>query len=219
MQLFDREPAFILKRTLYKENQYLLDIFTQNYGRLRAVARITKQKTHRDTENLAPFRAVNIVGMRKHELLHIHQSEIIENYPLTGTDFLAANYLNELLLTNFHTDLVDVKLFRLYQSAIQNPQANVLRNIEFHLIYEQGLLPERQFNAPFYQLYQIHDYFELRPARQGYQHQMITSVESGELPNNHPQLKHYLQTLLKNSTNRPQYSRTTTEQLFNLLKH
>lgn len=219
MLLIDRELAFILKRTPYKENQYLLDIFTQNHGRLRAIGRIANQKTHRETENFAPFRALAISGTRKADLLNLQQSEIIRSYSLIGTDFLSATYINELLLSHILLDEADDTLFTLYQQALANPQAASLRKIEFHLIYEKGILPERQINAPYYQLFLVNGWFELRPAKQGgYQHEMVTAVEIGKLPLHHPQLRHYLQTLLKNATHHQQHSKRTTTALLQLIK-
>lgn len=217
MQEFNCEPAFILKRTPYKENHYLLDIFSQHYGRLRATGRIAKQKTHRQTENLAPFRELRITGRQKTELANIFQSDIITYYPLNGKDYLAGIYLNELLLACTAPEQADNVLFSLYQRALETPAAAALRRIELHLISELGLIPERESDGAMYRLYLENEWFTLRPAKNGYDSNLITAIENGELPLAHPQLKQYLQTLLSVHQQRGSRSRSTAAALYQLL--
>lgn len=219
MQELDQEPAFILRRTPYQENQYLLDIFTRHYGRMRGIARITKQKTHRETDHLAPFRALQITGRRKAELLTVTHSDICRHFPLRGQQWLTGLYINELLLRCTEAEHPDKILYDYYQTALITPEASEIRQIEWHLIQEQGLLPERCCDAQYYRLYREHDWFSLRAATSGYEHRLITTLEKGELPLSHPQLKNYLQTLLSTQQAREMQSKNTALALISLLRH
>lgn len=218
MQEFDREPAFILARTPYKESQYLLDILTLSHGRLRGIARITKQKTHRETENLAPFRELHISGRRKTELLTLQHSDIAHHYPLHGRDFLTGIYLNELILRTTEAEHPDPELYRHYRQALMQPDATTIRQLEWHLVQELGLLPERTHSAHAYRLQRENDWYSLQPASTGYEHNLIIALENNQLPTHHPQLKHYLQTLLSIQQHRDMQSKNTTLALLKLLK-
>jgi len=72
----EQEPAFALHRKPYKENNYLIDIFSLNFGLFRASARIQQKKTHRKTNNYAPFLLLQISGQRKGELASLWQAEV-----------------------------------------------------------------------------------------------------------------------------------------------
>lgn len=216
MLQLDREPAFILKRFPYKENQYLLDLFTLNHGKLRAIARITKSKTHRETETLAPFRELRISGQQKNELANLWQSETINIYHINGKDWLSASYLNELLLL-YAAPEADSQLYQLYQRSLQQLDHTHLRQIEWHLICELGLIPERDTSAPYYQIHKQNGWLLLQAAKQGFSHELIYALETNELPLQHPQLKTYLQALLQQHNNTLR-SKQTAHTLMQLIR-
>lgn len=217
MLQFDREPAFILKRTPYKENQYLLDLYSLNHGKLRAVARIGKQKTHRETESLAPFRELHISGRQKGELANLWHSDTIRSYPITGKDWLIAYYLNELLLL-YAAPQADPALYQRYKQCLNAPEHRHLRHMEWYLIRELGLIPERSTEAPFYRLSAQDGWLMLEASKQGFAHELVSALEDGDIPLTHPQLKHYLQTLLSHHGKHSLRSKSTAQALMQLLR-
>lgn len=216
MMQLDREPAFVLKRSPYKENQYLLDLFTLNHGKLRAVARIHKQKTHRETEHFAPFRELAISGQQKGELATLWQSDILQDFTLHGKDWLSLCYLNELLLL-YAAPEADSLLYQYYQTCLQQPNHQHLRHLEYYLIQSLGIIPERESNSNFYQLHTQHDWIILKSAKQGFTHELVSSIENHQLPLDHPQLTLYLQSLLQHHGNRLR-SKSTAHDLIRLLR-
>lgn len=194
MIIFEREPAFILKRRPYKENAYLVDILSLNHGKLRASAKIRTQKNQRNTQEYAPFSEIEIYGRQKGELASLWKSEIIKQYPLHGKDFLSASYLNELMLQHAPDESAPL-LYTLYKNCLKTPKHEQLRHLEWQLIQELGIIPERNKNANYYELIE-REHLILKPSTQGFCHTLITALEIGNLPLDHPQLKNYLQNLL-----------------------
>ncbi len=215
----ENELCFVLKRSPYKENQYLIDIFAKNYGLIRAVARTSKKKTHRETEHLAPFREIRVSGQQKRELASLWQSEIHRHYPLNGKQWLTASYLNDLLLNHCSRE-ADIELYEQYKKTLAEPSAENLRHIEWHLIKNQGLLPERLTDSAYYQLTaQQQDWLTLTSSEIGFAHELVIALENDELPLTHPQLKQYLQTLLRYQNTSALRSKNTALALLNLIKH
>ncbi|WP_172460823.1 DNA repair protein RecO [Suttonella ornithocola] len=202
----------------YKENSYLVDLFTKNNGLQRAIVRIRKQKNYRYTENYAPFRELSITGIKRNELFVIQKSEILRYYQLNGKKWLSVSYLNELLLHHTKIDYADVELYHLYTQALQQPDTYRLRMIEWYLINELALIPERNHTASFYQLFQKNGWLVLQPALKGFTHELIVQIEARTLPLEHPQLKNYLQTILSFNSNAKQKTKTTAYALLQLLQ-
>lgn len=213
---FDREPAFVLKRSPYKENQYLIDLLSLNHGKIRGIARIGKQKTHRETENFAPFRELAISGQQKSELAQLWQSDILQSYNISGKSWLSASYVNELLLL-YATPETDTRLYRLYQNCLQSPDHAHLRQLEWYLIRELGLIPEREQHAACYQIHAQEGWLLLQAAKQGFAHELVSALEAEHLPLEHPQLTSYLQSLLRHHGNTPR-SKQTAHALLQLLR-
>lgn len=189
-----QEPAFILKRTPYREHHCFLDFFCKQQGIIRAVSRITSKKPQ---THLNPFTRLSISGQKKHALANIYQIEIERQFSISMPFWLHLCYLNELILSLHPQEEADPILFDSYQEALQAPSNEKLRAIEWHFIELFALFPERKTTSAYYQLYQQDGFFTLLPSSVGFSHDFIVSVENAT-PNYHdPQAKRYFQTLLQ----------------------
>lgn len=218
MIIFDREPAFVLKRSPYRENHYRLDLLSENHGIVRAIARIRKQKTHRSTENYAPFRELAISGRQKSELASLWDSEISARFALSGSAIMNANYLNELILSFAAQNDASQKLYALYRRCLARPDARSLRTMEWFFICGLGVFPELIGAGAAYRFCFASGTPVLAATQRGYDHRMITALGEDRLPHEHPQLKSFLQTLLSFYSTRGTLTRATTSALYRLIR-
>ena len=222
MLILDQEPAFILKRFPYGENRYLIDLLTKNHGLIRAVARISQQKTHRDTEQFAPFRELLIHLSKKTDLGNLHSAETKTIFPLQGKNWLTANYLNEIILQNQQLD-TDALLYEKYKLALSSCDARHIRELEVHLLSEAGLLPERDCDADFYTVDYSAGWGRLVPSKNGFSAKLINAVEADDLSALSDleinQLKNYLQPLFQSTRSQAVKTKRTAITLLNLLKN
>lgn len=148
----DVEPAFVLHSWPFRNTGLLLDIFTQNYGRVGVVARGVT--THRQKQLgikalLQPFQPLLLTCQKKRgDLFVLQQVEAFARHQLlNGRALFCGLYLNELLqrlLTRFDPY---PQLFSLYQQSITAladkamPIEPILRRFEkqFLIILGYGL--------------------------------------------------------------------------------
>lgn len=219
-QQFTQTEAYILKRQPYRENHYLLDVFTAEHGRFRASARLAKQKTYRMTDLLAPFHCLHIDGQRKHELATIWSSHIVASPVFTPNLMLNACYLNELILTHLPQDYPDEALYTTYRLAIADPQPHTLRHMEQQLLHHLYELPEPPEPAPAYRIHSGEHAPVFIPARQdGYPAELIDNFLENMDISAHPHSKSLLQTLLKLHQSGAAHTLHTATALKKLLKN
>lgn len=178
---FEQEPAYILQRTPYQDSRYLLELLSLNHGRIRAIARIPQHKTHRHTEQLAPFRLLHITGKQKHELATLHQSEVISIHNPTPEEALNLWYVHELCKQWLPLNMTLPSVFLVYQSALHSPDASHLRLMEHTLIHALDILPEPPPPAPYYQVHQSALGVMLVPSETGFSQTLVQGLY--QLPN------------------------------------
>ena len=137
------EPAFVLHTRPYRETSLLVDFFTRNYGRFRAVARGARAAKI-GTKKLNPYTQLLIGWAGKTELktlTHVEQS----SSPLTlkGDCLFCGFYLNEILIrllaeNDPHEEIYDNYAHVLAQLAGNEPIEHSLRTFEFSLLEELG---------------------------------------------------------------------------------
>lgn len=190
------EPFFILKRAPYRENQYLLDIFSASQGKLRASAYIARIKQYRNHDALSPFHLLTGELKQKNDWITLQQVEIHTRCHLTGQSYLNACYINELLLQLLPPHFPTPSLFEHYQHCIHQPDALALRTIELALITELDCLPEIQETSEYYYLDQSQEPARFIPATQGYPRAALLALKNGQLPDNFHDTRNLLQTIL-----------------------
>ena len=218
-QHFEQIEAYILKRHPYRENHYFLDVFTEEHGRFRAIARLRAQKNYRLTGSLSPFHCLKISGQRKKELATIWESSIFISSQLSPSLLMNACYANELILTHMPTDFSDGHLYHIYQQTIANPSAPALRHLENALLTQLYQIPDIISKAAYYRI--LHDEYGLvfkASVSSGYPAELIHPFIAGEDTSHHPLCKSLQQTLLRLYQHDTPQTRATLSALQKLLQ-
>ena len=95
-----QEPAFVLHARAWRETSLLLEVLTEQHGRLGLVARgVTGPKKHVLRAALQPLQFIRFEADLRGELGRLVSAEAVDTAPrLQGGAMLAAFYLNELVL-------------------------------------------------------------------------------------------------------------------------
>lgn len=218
-QHFEQLEAHILKRHPYRENHYLLDIFTEEYGRFRAVARLHKQKNYRMTDHWAPFHCLSISGQRKRDLASVWESHISRPHRLSPALLMNASYANELILTHLPADYSDSHLYTVYRDTIAAPAPAALRQLEHALLAQLYPMPELAETAIAYRIHHGDYGLAFTPATgNGYPADLIHAFIAGEDTSRHPLCKSLQQTLLRLYQHDSGKTRHTASALHKLLQ-
>jgi len=144
------QAAFILHRRDYQNSSLILDLFSEDYGRLSVLVKAAKKR-----RDVAHFQICNrlSVGWSGHsELKTLTQ---IDSFPFSiPAEYLpSVFYINELLLYLLPKHEEHRELFQFYQSVlVQLSQQNLslestLRNFEIELLTELGYMPDLSFDT------------------------------------------------------------------------
>ncbi|TVQ49647.1 MAG: DNA repair protein RecO [Gammaproteobacteria bacterium] len=138
------EPAWLLHPRPFRDSSLLLEVFSQQHGRVGLVAKGARRAGSRNRALLQPFTPLKLSWQGGGELATLTDTE--PNGPplrLTGTRMLAGFYLNELLLRLLARGDEHGVLFARYGEAITAlagslPIALPLRRFERDLLEELG---------------------------------------------------------------------------------
>jgi len=119
--------AFVLRRNAYRDNSLLLDLYTQEEGRIAAVARYSKKQGTRIKGMLEPFRLLEANWRGRGEVFTLAQTEEKRRYPLKQQALMQATYMNELLLRAFQPRQAAPELFQFYWRSLHHLQAGADR--------------------------------------------------------------------------------------------
>ena len=99
MRIVD-EPAYVLHTRAWRETSLLVEVLSQNHGRMGLVARgVGGPKRHVLRAALQPLQYVRLDCVLRGELAQLRQAEALDAAPLLqGDAALAAFYVNELVL-------------------------------------------------------------------------------------------------------------------------
>ncbi len=93
------QPAYVLHRRAYRENSFLVDLFTREYGCLTVIAKGVRDKRSALQGLLQPFNPLLISFAGKGELMSLSHAEAAGSVAyLQGDCLFAGFYLNELLM-------------------------------------------------------------------------------------------------------------------------
>ncbi|MDH5652611.1 MAG: DNA repair protein RecO [Gammaproteobacteria bacterium] len=137
-------PAFVLHSRPYRDTSLLLDIFTEQHGRIAAIARGAKQPRSKFNGILQPFTGLLVSWSGTGDLVTLTAAEQAQRTgKLQGNAMLAAFYLNELLIQLMqrhdpHPELY--KNYRISLSELSEGKNNelTLRRFECYLLQEIG---------------------------------------------------------------------------------
>lgn len=138
------EPAFVLHRWPYQDSSLLLELFSAEQGRFRAIAKGAKRPKSPWRSILQPFTPLQINTRGRHELQTLVAAEALDaSLHLTGTALYSGFYVNELvqrLTTPYH--VVD-GLFQDYHETLElltqvTHVEPILRRFEWQLLCHLG---------------------------------------------------------------------------------
>lgn len=150
MKRVNLEPAYVLHRRSYRETSVLVELMTQNYGRLSAIMKGVRKSGSSLQGLLQPFIPLLVSWAGKNELMYLSHVEAHgEAKCLKGECLFAGFYLNELLVALLQKWDAHPNLFTFYEKTISallthRLEQKTLRSFEKYLLEElgYGLLPK-----------------------------------------------------------------------------
>lgn len=136
------QPAFILHQRPYRETSLLLELFTQEYGRITAVARGIRTAKSRTRAILQPFNHLLISYQGRSELMTLISVE--HHGPsarLLAEGLLSGLYINEILTRLLHKHDPYPQLYTIYQHTLLELSQGATRLRALRL-FEKKLLEE-----------------------------------------------------------------------------
>ncbi len=148
--------AYILHTRPWRETSLLVDALTQEFGRIKLIAKGAKRPHSPLRGLLEPFNAVNIEFTGKSNTKYLTQAHwVYALNPLHPAHTLPAWYLSELCLYSLGEDDPAPLIFKAYHYAIQmftdytaeQDISPILRQFEYQLLFNLGLWPDKQLDA------------------------------------------------------------------------
>ncbi|HFC92098.1 MAG TPA: DNA repair protein RecO [Leucothrix mucor] len=135
--------AYILRNRPYRDRSLLLDIFTQENGRISCIANPTNKRGKIIVGMLQPFRYLHLQWRGYSEVVTLIQADEQGRHNIPSTELLQGLYLNELLLSLTQQHFPLPELFNAYKQTLHritksdaNPQA--LMRFELFLLQTLG---------------------------------------------------------------------------------
>lgn len=138
------QNAFILHYRSYRETSLLLELFTEEYGRITLVSRGVRKSKSPAKALLQPFNPLLVSWQGKSELMTLTGVEANgAAVQLRGVCLLSAFYLNEVLMRVLHKHDPHPHLYTVYHKTLvelhsQELPEKTLRLFEKHLLEELG---------------------------------------------------------------------------------
>ena len=114
------QAAYILHRRAYRDTSQILELFSQNYGRITVVSKGSRGPKSKSRSTLQPFVPLLVSWVGKGEMPTLTAAETISQTPpnLFGNSLPSAFYINELLIKLLHKHDVHENIFDLYKRAL-----------------------------------------------------------------------------------------------------
>jgi DNA repair protein RecO (recombination protein O) len=147
------QEAFILHSRPFKDNQLIVDLLTEQSGKVSAIVYTGKTQKSNKKGLLQPFLPLQVILKGKGQLKNLSRIETNQrSYPLTGNYVFSGFYINELLVRLLGEHIECPELFHQYKRSIlalanQDPVEQNLRVFEMTLLDELG--QSFDFNSVF----------------------------------------------------------------------
>lgn len=138
------QPAYVLHRIPFQNSSLIVDFFTRDYGRVRAVAKGARAAKSRNRSLLQPFQPLLISYSGRTDLKNLGACEAMhESLRLGAQRLYSGLYVNELLVRLIQAGDEHAALYGFYQDTLIALQgsadlASTLRHFEFSLLAELG---------------------------------------------------------------------------------
>jgi DNA repair protein RecO (recombination protein O) len=136
------QPAFVLHHRPYRETSLIVDLLTQEHGRIAVVARGVRTERSKNRAVLQCFVPLLVSWQGKSELMTMVSAEA-SGLPLQlrGDCLLGGFYLNELLMRVLQKQDSHPQIFHIYQQTLEMMQGKELQQ-HYLRIFEKRLLEE-----------------------------------------------------------------------------
>jgi len=134
--------AYILRNRPYRDNSRLLDIFTQENGRIPCIAHPVNKRGKIITGMLQPFSYLHLQWHGRGDVVTLIQADEYGRHNISATELLKGLYLNELVLRLTQQYFPLPELFNAYKQTlhrITNSEANPQALMRFELFLLQTL--------------------------------------------------------------------------------
>ncbi|WP_428773029.1 DNA repair protein RecO [Vibrio sp.] len=138
------QRGFVLHRRPYSETSLILDVFSEEYGRITLMAKGARSKRSNLKGALQPFTPLLLKWSGQGQMKTLRQAEAISlGLPLAGITLYSAMYVNELLCRVLASEVAMPALFHDYLHALtelaqcDNPEP-ALRRFELALLSALG---------------------------------------------------------------------------------
>jgi DNA repair protein RecO (recombination protein O) len=137
------QPAFILHGRDFRDTSRLLDVFSQDFGRVTLVAKGARSARSKLQGVLEPFSPLIISWSGKGDVQTLTGAESVKSsINLLGKQVMSAYYINELLQRLMTAHDPHPELFEIYKATLENfsneDEELVLRGFEKKLLAEIG---------------------------------------------------------------------------------
>jgi len=136
----EHTPAFVLHQRPYRETSLLLDVFSEQYGRISLVAKGVRSKKRSQSGLLQLYQPLLLSWMGRGELQTLTSAEADKpRYILQANSALCGLYVNELMVKLLPLHIPETAIFTAYQNVLFNLQNT--DNVEVELrLFEKRLL-------------------------------------------------------------------------------
>ena len=110
--------GYILNRRPFRDTSMLVDIFTEDYGRICCVARPAKKRGKIVKGNLEPFKYLNVQWLGKGDVQTLTEVDERGRHSIPPSELMLGIYLNELLLLLSRQHVAMPELFSAYKYTL-----------------------------------------------------------------------------------------------------
>jgi len=148
------EACYVLQRRPYKDTSLLLDVFSHQHGKIGLIAKGAYKAKSVKSAQLQPFQPLLLDWVGRSDLKTLTKLEAPSPaLEFTGSTVYGAMYINELLYRTLPPAEPNFSIFEAYVGSLGylsegHDLIEVLRDFEFTLLSEIGLLPD--FSADWY---------------------------------------------------------------------
>jgi len=136
----EHTPAFVLHQRPYRETSLLLDVFSQQYGRVSLIAKGVRSKKRNQSGILQLYQPLLLSWIGRGELQTLTATEVdTPRYILKANAALCGLYINELMVKLLPLHLAETEIFTAYQTVLFNLQDTDNAEIQLRL-FEKCLL-------------------------------------------------------------------------------
>ena len=115
----DMEAVFLLHTRLYRESSQILEVFSQQHGRVGLVANGARRPKSKWRGVLRPFQPLRVSWSGRGSLCTLRSAEPSSGpFNISGLSLMSAYYLNELLMMLMHRRDAHPDLFAHYGAAL-----------------------------------------------------------------------------------------------------